>query len=252
MLKRIVPLILPLALFLSLAAVLLLYRTARQYYLHLQALRLDPLGLSFYPVEEEQPVQKSEGQKVVVFLGDSRAMQWETPTDPALAERFVFVNRGIHSQTSAQIVGRFDMHVRPLAPDIIVLQMCVNDLTKIPLFPEAGREIVDNCQANIETVITQSRDLGATVILTTVFPLGELPLERRVIWSNDVNQAIEELNDFIHSLAGEGVLILDTAPILTDETGLVQEQYRFDFLHLNEAGYEALNRELVKVLILVD
>lgn len=239
-------------LFISLVANLIIFRAAWLYYKEANAVRLNPLNLSFYPQDEAQPVEKEPAQKVVVFFGDSRADQWPFPQGPEIDARFLFVNRGVSAQTSAQVVGRFDAHIRPLQPDILILQLCINDLKTLPLFPDAHKPIIDGCKANIAQIVAQSRAIGTTVILTTVFPFGPLPPERRLLWSDDVFTAVEEVNTHIHSLAGEGILILDTTPILAGENGLVKDPYRLDFLHINETGYAALNEELAKILILVE
>ena len=84
------------------------------------------------------------------------------------------------------------------------------------------------------------------VILATIFPLGRIPIERRPFWSADVAPAIAEVNRFIATLASESVQVFDAAAILSDERGVVAPRYSKDFLHLNETGYEALNRALAR------
>jgi hypothetical protein len=41
---------------------------------------------------------------------------------------------------------------------------------------------------------------------------------------------------------------MDTVPVLANEAGKVRPEYSFDLLHLNEAGYAALNMELERLL----
>jgi len=214
-----------------------LFNRGRQYYLELNETRLDPLGLNYYPTANPR-------RQTVVFFGDSRAASWPSPD----LECFEFVNRGIGSQTSAQVVQRFDYHVRPLQPQVVVVQVGINDLKTLPLFPERKALIVANCRKNIQKVVERAGDLGATVILTTVFPVGQVPIERRLFWSEDVALAIEEVNGYIVSLAGENVVIFDAFSVLADDSGMVRPEYSKDLLHLNAAGYEALNGELLSVL----
>lgn len=109
--------------------------------------------------------------------------------------------------------------------------------------------IIANCRANIERIVTASRRLGAVVILTTIFPLGNILIERRLFWSDDVADSIAQVNGFIHSLESEGVVILNTEAILADERGIVRGEYSHDFLHLSAAGYEALNKALIPILM---
>jgi lysophospholipase L1-like esterase len=223
-----------------------LYRRSRHYYVQLNGVHVDPLGLSHFPTAESQPVRLREGQQLVLFFGDSRAAEWEVPA--GLDERFRFMNRGVHGETAVQAALRFPYHARPMEPDIVVVQVGINDLKTLPLFPQQQTEIIVNCKSSLEQIVAQAREVGATVILTTIFPQGDVPLDRRIVWSPAVAEGINEVNDYIHSLAGEDVIVFDTVPILTDEEGKVREVYRFDLLHLNEVGYTALNAELVHVL----
>jgi lysophospholipase L1-like esterase len=225
---------------------LLLYRYANQYYLQLNGTRLDPLGVVFYEPSDPAAHELNQQKVRVVFYGDSRAYQWPPP--PELGQ-FIFLNRGIGAQTSTQVVERFDNHITPLQPDILVVQVCINDLKTIPLYPHLERQIIDTCKANLEQIVDKARDQGAAVILTTIFPLGELPIERRLFWSDEVGSAIVEVNEYIYTLKNEGVIIYDTATVLADESGQVRAEYSFDFLHLNEYGYQALNKDLAKLLL---
>jgi lysophospholipase L1-like esterase len=220
-----------------------LFRQGRHYYLQLNETRLDPLGLSYYHTD---PDVQDPGRVRVVFFGDSRAASWPAP--PGLVQ-FEFINRGIGSQTSEQVVLRFEHHVAPLRPQILVVQVGINDLKIIPLFPGRREAIVARCQENVRQIVRRATDLGATVILTTIFPLAEVPLERRLFWSDEVALAIDELNAYVHALAAENVVVLDAFAILADDKGLVRTAYSRDFLHLNAAGYDALNVVLARVLV---
>jgi len=234
-----------LALLLTLSTILnlFLFNRGKQYYYQLNQDRLDPLNLNVYP---SQAAQKPGSEKLrVVFFGDSRAYQWPEPEG---LDQYEFINRGIGGQTSAQIIGRFDEHIVPLDPDILLIQMCINDLKTIPLFPEMEAEIISDCEDNLAWSVQRGRDLKAGIILTTVFPLGELSLERSLFWSEEVAEAIEEVNHFIFSLQAQDVIVLDTAKALVDEEGLVRDEYSWDLLHLNEAGYQVLNEELTDIL----
>jgi lysophospholipase L1-like esterase len=217
-----------------------LFVRGRQYYLQLNETRLDPLGLNYYTTNTDQQIFT----KSVVFLGDSRAAYWPSPSG---LPQFDFINRGIGAQTSAQVLQRFDYHVKPLKPQIVIVQICINDLKTIPLFPEQKRDIIANCEANIQQIVKKSRDIDAVVILTTIFPIGRLPLERKLFWSPDVALAINEVNSYIHTLKAQNVIIFDAYSILVDN-GLTQDNYAQDFLHLNTTGYDALNDELIHIL----
>ena len=220
-----------------------LFQRGRSYYHQLNTTRLDPLGLSVYPAEKE-----TLSNPAIAFYGDSRAAQWPAPEAPEL-EAFTIVNRGIGAQTTAQVLGRFQTHIAPLNPEIVVIQVGINDLKTIPLFPERRDEIVQTCKANIRQMVDLSLETGARVVVTTIFPLGEIPIERQLVWSDEVAVAIAEVNADIKTLASERVTAFDTVPILANAQGIVDAKYRRDFLHLSPAGYAALNRAIGSVLV---
>lgn len=228
-------------LLLSITANVLLYERAKQYYLQLNASHLDPLGLSVF-ADKSATLQPP----VVVFFGDSRAAQWTAPNQ---VKNVTFINRGIGNQTTAQILGRFQAHVTPLHPQIIVLQAGINDLKTIPLFPDEKKTIIQNCKANLRQIVDISLATGAQVIVTTIFPLGKLPIERRPFWSEDVKIAIDDVNTFIETLASDRVTIFDTSKVLANSAGIVYPQYSRDFLHLNPTGYDALNEAIYELLV---
>lgn len=215
---------------------------AQQFYMQLNGTRLDPLGTQF--TEFAAPAPPS-GDKVVVFFGDSRAEGWPAPTVPG----FTFINRGIGGQTSTQIVQRFDEHVRPLQPDIILLQFCINDLKTIPLFPEAKDKIIANCQQNLDQIVTWAHEIDAEVILTTIFPTGKVPLARRPYWSAEVDTAVTAVNTHIHTHAADNTHILDSYALLVNDSGKINPDFARDQLHLNEAGYQHLNDALTALPI---
>jgi lysophospholipase L1-like esterase len=234
----------------SLAANWFLFRQGQWYYRQLNALRLDPLGLSYYGTEASRAQSTGLGEKLVVLYGDSRAAQWPAPE----VDSFAFVNRGIGNQTSAEVLHRFDDHVSPLRPDVVVVQVGINDLKTIPLsaFAERKEAIVANCQANIGQIVGLAADLDATVILTTVFPVGRVPLARRPFWSGDIALAVDEVNAYLRSLEGPRVIVLDAFAVLADADGRTQPAYSRDMLHLDAEGYTELNEELVRMLEILE
>lgn len=213
--------------------------------------RLAPLGLNYF--DGQALPEDNNDMTTVLFFGDSRAAAWP---NPEMDDSFTFINRGINGESSAQAALRFDQHVSPVQPDVIVVQVCVNDLWRIPVFPQEKEAIISACKTNLDQIVMQGRALGATVLLTTVFPVQDPPLMQRMYWSSDVYDGIDAVNAHIHSLASEDVLVLDAYAMLVDEngtfdklsTGRLQDQYAADYLHLNEAGYQLLNEALIDIL----
>ncbi len=226
----------------SLCLNMILFQRGKSAYTQLQEVRLDPMGNSRFAEHIAEPA--GSGNLVVLF-GDSRAVAWSFPIT---SNRYRFLNRGINNQTTAQILGRLNDDVLRLKPDIVLLQAGVNDLKTVPVFPERRDQIVADCKANLKGIVDLCSKQGRTVILSTIFPVGTPPLERRLFWSADVARAVEEVNGFLASLQASNVLLLDSYSLLCDDQNLIKSEYSKDLLHLNKKGYEVLNIELSEML----
>ncbi|MCB9132119.1 MAG: SGNH/GDSL hydrolase family protein [Anaerolineales bacterium] len=219
-----------------------LYAKGRGYYEELTRVRLDPLGLnSGLILDSECAVKPTE--HTVVFIGDSRASSWFRSFH---GSQTLYCNEGIDGQTSAQVLLRLDHGRISRAGQIVVLQIGINDLKAIPIFPDQAEVIVANLEKNISAIVDLLVEDGATVIVTTVFPVGKIPIERIPFWSSDVADAIINVNGHIRSLSSQQVIVLDANAILVDRGA--EEGVFIDELHINEAGYRALNQELLPLL----
>ena len=225
-----------------------LYLTCRELFFRLQETRLDPLQLSHYPTPGDNAKINSSGPPRVVFFGDSRAEMWPAPAcDP---ERFQFFNRGIGSQTTEQMVLRFDAHLAHLQPNLVVIQAGMNDLRLVALFPGRRSEIVESCEANLRELVQRCRNLGAQVVITTIFGISDLNLEWGPFWTEDISRSISEVNHTIREMDGPGVVVLDAESLLADPgaPGHIRKEYRYQLDHLNSNGYAVLNSELLRLL----
>jgi len=213
-----------------------LFMTSGEFYKRELEMRLSPLDL-------DRPLPHPTGVKSgrrVVFYGDSRAEQWPPPT-----VRAEFLNLGISGQTTTQILGRFDEQLAPAKPDIVVIQAGVNDLKAVAVMPERSQEIVDGVKSNLREIVSRVKSIGATPILTTVFPRGPVATIDRLRWNDDAERAIEEVNTMIRKEFPDN---LDAAEILSTGKREVISGLGYDLLHLSPAGYEVLNVELTKRL----
>jgi lysophospholipase L1-like esterase len=227
----------------SLTANVRLYQQADDFYRRLCDLSLDPYGLKHAEYPADQPPGVAPGLPVVLFFGDSRSLAWPAPPVAGLR----YVHRALGGQTSEQVRGRFDANVTPLSPRFMILQAGIGDLKTIALFPQRRGQIVSECEANLHEIVKRATDAGTIVIVSTIFPTGKVPLERKLEWSQDVPRAVEEVNSDLRGLASDKVIVFDAWKILEDH-GQFREGYGLDTLHLTPAGYEALNTELVRIL----
>jgi lysophospholipase L1-like esterase len=227
---------------LSLGANAVLGSSALAYFASMLDVRLDPVGLKVY--EAERAKDPPPGP-VLLFFGDSRALMW---TEPDSLAGFHVVNRGIGFQSTAQIAMRIDSDVVPLHPSVVVLEAGVNDLKAIAQLPARRAEIVADCESNLERIVNACRRAGATVVVVSIFDIGDVSLWKRPFWSDSVSAAVREVNAFLPRLAGPKVLFFDAAPVLGGPGGRVEHDYQLDYLHLSPAGYRALDGRLVPLL----
>ncbi len=126
----------------SLLENLRLYQSGERYQRDIHSVRLDPLGLKALP-PSPLPTVQPDRQRTVVFFGDSRAAEWPAPAGRPDTQ---FINRGIGAQTSIQVASRFAAHIVPVRPDVVVVQVGINDLRVIPFFPQEKAQIIDDCK----------------------------------------------------------------------------------------------------------
>jgi lysophospholipase L1-like esterase len=239
--RRIADVVLVASLVLSIGANVYLVRSSRHYIQAAAAVRLDPAGFKTYSADRANP---PGARPLVVLFGDSRALMW---SEPAVAE-YRFLNRGIGFQTTAQMLLRLEEDVLQLRPQVVVVEGGVNDLKEIANFPERRAEIVADCEANLARIVEQCRRVGSTVVMVTVFGIGDVPLWRRPFWSDEVDAAVREVNAFLPKLAAERVVLFDAGPVLADARHPIQPAYQLDYLHLSSNGYASLNRGLAALL----
>lgn len=230
------------ALTLSIIGNFVFFSYGKRFYIEHAMVRLDPLGMDYFP-ETDRRLPNS-GKPVVVLLGDSRVVAWP---QPPLAVATI-INRGVYSQTSAQVALRYAAHVAPLNPAVVVLQVGVNDLKTLGVLPQLRDHLVARCIANIERIIESARRQNGRIIVSTIFPVGRAALPKKPFWNADIARSVEEVNAHLRTLQRDGVVLFDAWQILADEHGLLRREYAPDELHLNAAGYATLNQHLTVLL----
>lgn len=181
-------------------------------------------------------------KKIIVFYGDSRAADWLPPELP----QYTFINRGVGGQTSAEAVAYLGHALAGLRPQVVVVQIGINDLSLLTFNPEQQQLIVNACRNNIRQLVSQLDALSEQIVFTTIFPVGDADLF--FYDTAAMIDAVDQVNATIRSLAEPGVTVFDAFSILVADDGLLQPDFALDMLHINRQGYAALNRELSEVL----
>lgn len=185
------------------------------------------------------------GSRKIVLLGDSRIEKWDNlPILPA----YEFINQGVGGESTAQILQRVGSDVFPLNPDVVVLQLGVNDLKAIGVLPDKKEWIIDSAKQNIKRILRDLNKHNVHVILMTILPAAKPDLLRNFVWSTDIDKAINELNQTILTLGTKMVTIINCTPIFSDK-GKMRPELAADTLHINHRGYQQLNKLMERALV---
>jgi lysophospholipase L1-like esterase len=153
----------------------------------------------------------------------------------------------VSGETTAQTILRLDNDVISLRPSIVVVEVGINDLKTIGLFPNLEQQITNSCFANLNTLVIRMTEHGIHVVVLTIIPPGRPGLLRNLVWSEAIYTAVERVNATIKNLQGRRITVVDCAQVMCIGKR-VKPQYARDTLHLNSAGYEMLNTSLSPVL----
>lgn len=184
-------------------------------------------------LEPEPPYAKAE----IVYYGDSRIASWDPL--PSAGGRST-ANAGVGGETTGMVLDRLERDVLTRQPEVVVIQVGVNDLKVIGISPEREERVFAACLANIERMVARVTESGAKVLLLTVLPAGHSFLRERLLWCQEADAAIERLNRSLLALDSEQVRVVDCASAM-GEGGRLESAYSADFLHLNTRGYERLS-----------
>ena len=204
-------------------------------------LRIDPLENSSLRMETIGTVLSDAD---IWMVGDSRIGRWD---QDLLASDIMVANLGIEGQTSSQVYYRFKNYLEIDTPELVIVEVGINELKVIGLDKNLKKSIIDNYYGNIEAMISVCAKNDIQMILINVFPVGKIELVRRLVWNSSVSETIMEANDKLKSYCDNNrVFYFDAYTLLTDNGETVNPEYQADFLHINRKGYEVLSRELIK------
>ncbi len=180
----------------------------------------------------------------VLFVGDSRIEAWPTP--PSIVGTHV-INLGRYGETSAQLLARLDSDIMSREPRMVVLQTGINDLKGMGVFRSRSEQIAENCWKNLRAVIDRLRERDISVLVLTIFPVGDIHPLRYPIWSNTTLTAVAEINERLKKIDEPGVRVVDCDPILSDG-GRMRAEFAVDDFHINRDAYQALSEHISPLL----
>jgi len=190
-------------------------------------------------------LQAKQHQRVILF-GDSRIQQWKNLPE---LEGFEFINRGIGGETTAQLRMRFKPDVLVLKPDVVILQLGINDLVVLGVAPNHATATIQQCQDNLKVLVEKLTKQAVEVILLTIIPPAKPNLARMLAWSERIGQSVVEINQYWLNLPKMARLhVIDTAKVLKNAQRQWHDNVNKDILHLTPVGYQYLNQAITITL----
>lgn len=231
----------------AMAAATALGRFAWRAHLRLVEFRLDPIGSSApgptHPGSPPTAAPESAPRRVLLF-GDSRVAGWSPlPSIDGLE----VIARGVPGETTALALLRLARTLGEVRPDLVVVQVGVNDLKAIGLMPDRAAAVFARADENLQVIAGDAAGAARQVVLMTIIPPGRRDLLHRLIGDADVEGMVREANALWRGREIERVTLFDCDPVLAPG-GRLDPRYQADTLHLNVLGYAALNAAIEPVL----
>jgi lysophospholipase L1-like esterase len=166
----------------------------------------------------------------VVFFGDSITDRWD------LAKSFPgkpYVNRGIGSQVTSQMILRFHQDVVALKPSAVVILAGINDIQGF-----LQRETPEQIESNYEALADLADAHGIRVVFGSVLPVNDYtPAGRNNIKERNPAE-IRALNVWLKAFcARRGYGYADYYDALVDSAGEMRSGYSEDGVHPLDNGY---------------
>jgi acyl-CoA thioesterase-1 len=183
-------------------------------------------GLSLYREADASLLrQKSVGARVI-FFGDSITQGWDLDQSFPGAG---YLNRGISSQTTAQMLLRFRQDVVALKPQVVVILAGTNDIAE-----NTGPATVEEIEDNLMSMADIAKINGIRVVLSSVLPAGQYP------WRTEIQplEKIAALNTWLAGYAsGHKLIYIDYFSEMQDGRHRMRSELSPDGVHPNAAGY---------------
>jgi lysophospholipase L1-like esterase len=180
------------------------------------------------------------GEPRVVFLGDSITDNWSKAGYGGFFPGRPYVNRGIGSQTTSQMLLRFRSDVLDLEPKAVVILAGTNDVAG-----NAGPVSDEVIEKNLATMAELAKLHGIKVVLSSILPVSDdkrdrsgRPLQRT---TGRPAERLRALNTWMAEYARRnGHVYLDYFPAVAGARQLLKPELNDDGLHPNAAGYAVM------------
>ena len=174
---------------------------------------------------------RKPGERRVVFLGDSITDRWNLavsfPGEP-------YINRGIGSQVTAQMILRFHEDVIALDPQAVVILAGVNDVQGF-----LQQETPEQIETNWEAMADLADAHHIKVVFGSLLPVNNYTEAARDVVKERKPDELRVLNAWLRAFcARRGYAYADYYDVLVDDNGLLGHEYSTDGVHPLDIGYE--------------
>ena len=182
----------------------------------------------------------SKAKVNAVFYGNSITYNWANMR-PDFFHSHGFVGRGISGQTSSEMLVRFRQDVIDLHPKTVVILCGINDIAQ-----NNGTIDMERVMGNIQSMCELAKNNKIRPVLCSVLPA------RSCYWNpfvQDVPQQVQTLNALIRQYAKDnGILYVDYYSAMVDEDRGFKDGLSKDGVHPLDAGYEIMERVVLRAL----
>jgi lysophospholipase L1-like esterase len=184
--------------------------------------------LEKYALDNEHLLKQHNDGNRIVFIGDSITEFWER-YDLMFFSQNTYINRGISSQTTSQILERFQKDVIDLQPKSVIILAGINDIAE-----NNGPISIEEIMNNIVSMVEKSLKNNIEVLLCSVLPANNF------YWNPKIQpiEKIMQLNQMIkaYSLVKQ-IKYVDYYTQMVDENLGLDKKYTDDGVHPNLEGY---------------
>ena len=197
-------------------------------------------SLSRYREANAQLAPTAHGGERVVFIGDSITDLWDDPGYGGFFPGKPYINRGISSQTTPQMLVRFRGDVIALKPRVVVILAGTNDIAGV-----TGPTTLQAIEDNLASMAELAGAHGIRVVLASLLPTNDHAKDKNgktIIHSkNRPPDQIKALNERIKGYAASnGHTYLDYYSAMVDEKGSLRQELTNDGIHANRNGYAVM------------
>ncbi len=186
------------------------------------------------------PKAQAVDPKTVILIGDSITESWKGYSPGFFAENPYLINKGVGSETTSQILDRFNKDVVSLGPEFVIILAGINDIAQ-----NTGYISVSETFANIINMAETANSHNITPVLCSVLPAYN------IAWRPEIKSAdlVIELNDRLKNYCIENnTVYLDYFSSMVGEKKELRSELTYDGVHPDKEGYIVMERVLLETI----